>query len=106
MSLGPITQGSTRPIWSFTLVQDDNTPFVLTGATFTGVLYSRPNARAITMTPGSFTITSASLGTFTYTPATGDVAEPGEWEIEIAVVIGAQPVYVRDHVTIVERYAP
>jgi hypothetical protein len=103
--IGPIVQGSTRPIWSFTLVQDDNTPFVLTGATFTGVLYSRPSARAVTLT-GAFSITSATLGTFTYSPVAGDVAEPGEWEIEIVITIGAQPVYVRDHVTILEKYSP
>jgi len=105
MALGPIVQGSLRPIWSFTLVQDDNTPFVLTGATFTGALYTRPNARVITMA-GTFAITSAAAGTFTYSPIAGDVAEPGEWEIEIAVTIAAAPVYVRDHITILERYAP
>ncbi len=103
--IGPLVQGSTRPIWNFVLIQDDNTPFVLTGATFTGVLYTRPDARAITMA-GSFSITSATAGTFTYSPVAGDVAEPGEWEIEIAITIGGAPVYVRDHVTIMERYAP
>ncbi len=102
--IGPLVQGSARPIWSFTLLQDDNSPFVLTGATFTGVLYSRPNARAVAMA-GSFTIVSATLGTFTYSPVAGDVAEPGEFEIEIAITISALLTYVRDHVSIVERYA-
>ena len=102
--IGPIVQGSLRPIWSFTVIQDDNTAFNLTGATFTGVLYSRPTSRAITLT-GAFTITSATLGTFTYTPVAGDVAESGEFEIEIAIIIAAAPIYVRDHVTIMERYA-
>jgi len=105
MAIGPIVQGSARPIWNFQLIQDDNTAFVLTGATFGGVLYTRPDARTITMA-GVFAITSATGGTFTYSPVTADVAEPGEWEIEIAITISGAATYVRDHVTIQERYAP
>jgi hypothetical protein len=101
--IGPLIEGSTRPIWNFTVIQDDNTAFNLAGATFAGVLYSRPDTRSITL-GGSFSITSAAAGTFTYTPVAGDVAEAGEFEIEIAITIGAQPIYVRDHISISERY--
>ena len=103
--IGPLVQGSTRPIWNFSVIQDDNTPLNLTGATFAGVVYSRPNARAIVL-GGAWLLVSALAGTFSYTPVAGDVAEPGEWDIEIIITIGAQPIYVRDHVTILERYTP
>lgn len=102
--IGPIIQGSTRPIWSWQILQDDNSSFNLTGSSFAGVLYDRMKAGSKITLTGAFNTTSSTGGQFTYTPVSADVTVPGEWEIEITITIGGQPTIIRDHVTIVESY--
>jgi hypothetical protein len=108
LALGPIVQGAIRPSWTFTLLQSNNSPLVITGATFTGVLYDKQRATALTLTPGNFAISDGANGIFVYTPVSGDVAVPGTYEVEIALTISGNAYYIRtpDPLVIMERYAP
>jgi hypothetical protein len=106
MALGPMIQGQTRPSWTITIKQSNNSPLDITGATVTGVLYDKVRTSTVTLT-GVFTITDGSNGVFVYSPAAADTVTPGVFEVEFKLVISTQIYYLRapKPLTIKERYA-
>lgn len=102
--LGPLIAGSTRPSWIISVIQTDNNPFNLTGATFTGVLRDVSSNLIITLA-GSYSITDAANGTFTYAPVAADVAVPGIFIWETVITISSQPTAVQLPLTIQRKMA-
>ena len=91
--LGPITQGDLLPVWTITLKLTDNSAHNLTGATFTGTLWDEETSNRITL-GGTFSITDAANGKFTYAPVAADVADAGRYTVEFAITQSAKPFYV------------
>lgn len=87
MSASPLYVGETHKPLSVTWLDDSSTALNLTNATlsvrFSGVGTSTSFAGA-----GSFTITSAVAGQFTYTFASTDVANPGTWQLQFLATYG------------------
>ena len=104
-SIGEIIQGSTRPIWTLTVKQSDNSALNLTGATFTGVLANLETGTIKTLTTGNFAISNAASGIFTYSPASADVNMPGQWMWETCITISSQTYYVWARAEVLARYA-
>jgi hypothetical protein len=104
VALGWIYQGQTRPAWEFTAIYDDNTPLPITGTTFSGVMRDRLTLSTITMTAGSFAITSAAGGKFTYSPVAGDTTKAGYYDLIIGLDIGAQQYYVGEEIEVRSRF--
>ena len=104
--LGPIVQGSTRPVWTLTVIQSSNAALNITGATFSGVLYDKSTSTAIVL-GGAFSISDAAGGIFVYTPVAADTAQPGLFEVEFKVTIATNPYYLRTSkpLQILERWA-
>lgn len=99
-------QGQTRPSWTITIKQSNNSPLDVTGATVTGVLYDKQRAASVTL-GGAFAITDGANGVFVYSPVAADTATPGVFEVEFKLVISTQTYYLRapKPLTIKERYA-
>lgn len=87
MALGPIYKGQTRPSWVFTVHKSDGTALDITGATFTGTIRDRRSGTTVTLTVGSFSITTAASGIFTYAPVAADVAAVGSFIVEAVITI-------------------
>ena len=97
--IGPFSVGSRKPDWVVTYQFKDNTALNLTGATFAGVLY-RKAAEFRKDTAGTYAITTAASGIFTYTVAAADVDAPGDWIWETTITISAlayEPVRIEFH---------
>ena len=90
MAISPWMKGATRPSWTLTVLKDDKTPLDITGATFTGKLIKRGTTTTKAMTVGSFSITDATNGVFTYAPVTGDVDTAGIWRLQVTLTISSQ----------------
>ena len=102
--LGPFVQGQFRPTWVMTVLLADNSALNLTGATFTGVLYE-PLLATRQSTAGSYAITTAASGVFTYSPVAADTAIPGVWWWETQITISTAVYILRLPVIIEERFA-
>lgn len=69
-----------RPI-SVTWLDDSNTALNLSGATLTVRFAGVAGSQSFTGA-GSFSVTNATAGQFTYTLASTDVATPGSWQLQ------------------------
>ncbi len=80
--------GQTGPSTTFQILQSDNTPMGLSGATYAGKIRDTATGDEITMA-GVFTTASVPDGKVTYSWVAADLATPGVYEIEIEVTKGA-----------------
>ena len=94
-TIGPLIQNATRPAWVVIIYNQDNSKLNITGATFTGVLRDMDSNQSIASTVGSYAITEATGGKFTYSPVAADVAVPGRWLWETTLTISSQTYKVR-----------
>lgn len=97
-------QGATRPTWVVTYKFEDDSALDITGATFAGFL-KRLDGGTGKATAGSYAITTAASGIFTYSPATGDVDEPGTWIWQTTLTLSTQTYVVQVRVEIGEKYS-
>lgn len=103
--LGQIVQTQTRPSWTITVVQSNNSPLDITGATFTGVLQNLRRSERISCTVGSYSITTAASGIFTYAPVAADVASLGLWGWQTIMTISGQLYIIRFRIDILPNWA-
>lgn len=86
----PIIAGTTRPALSLQWLKSDGSPLVITGATFAGKMREASSAAMTVILAGSFAITDAALGKFTYSWASADTTTAGHWLVRITVTISGQ----------------
>lgn len=94
-TLATVAQYSERPrvtvLWTHA---DGTTGEVLTGATISGYIkdlssnVTRPIA-------GTFAITNAAAGVFTWMPDPADVADVGAYQVQFEAVFGSEPTPAR-----------
>jgi hypothetical protein len=81
MGLASTVQGNTKFPQVITWTDGDGDAVDLTGATVTGM--KRPtNSTASTAIAGTLTVTDATAGKFTWTPAAADVATAGTFSVQ------------------------
>lgn len=97
MSVRQFIVGATRPIWTVTVKNADGSAFDLTGYTLTGVMKDVASSLSVTLA-GTFALTNASGGVFTYTPVAGDVDEPGVFEVTYTATNGSAIAKMREPV--------
>lgn len=81
MPLSPLYVGETHRPLSVTWLDDSNVALDLTGATLSVRFAGQGGSLSFAGT-GTFNVTSASTGQFTYTLAGTDVATPGTWQLQ------------------------
>jgi hypothetical protein len=90
-NLSTIAQGSERPILTLTWQHADNTTGEdLTGATITGYIKNLATGDVVEI-QGTFAITDATAGTFTWTPDPFDVAEDGAYQVQFSATWPGEP---------------
>jgi hypothetical protein len=108
-SLATIAQGSERPILTVTWCHADNTTGEdLTGATITGYIKDLATGNVAEI-QGTFAITDAANGVFTWTPDPLDVAVDGAYPVQFSAVFAGEPTPARTAVfewEIVESIIP
>jgi hypothetical protein len=108
-SLSTIAQGSERPVLTVIWCHADNTTGEdLTGATITGYIKNLDTGDVVEI-QGTFAITDAANGVFTWTPDPADVAEDGAYQVQFSAVFGSEPTPARTAVfewEIVESIIP
>jgi hypothetical protein len=105
VALGWIYQGQTRPAWEFTVIYDDNTAYNLTNSTFLGgTMRERNTLSTITMTVGSFALTSATGGKFTYSPVAADTTVAGYYDLIVGWEQSGEPYYIGEEIEIRSRF--
>jgi hypothetical protein len=108
-SLSTIAQGSERPILTIVWTHADNTTGEdLTGATITGYIKDLATGNAVEI-QGTFAITDAANGVFTWTPDPLDVATDGAYQVQFSAVFAGEPTPARTAVfewEIVESIIP
>lgn len=97
--LDPIVVGQTRPVWTWEIVQTDNSPQPITGGTFTGKM---KKGVAKTMTPGNFSI--IDVNKLSYTPVSPDVDTAGRWDIQIDAALGGGVYVIESGILIREHF--
>ena len=89
MSISPWYTGQTLPALAITLLDDDNAPVNLTGATL-ALLIESESTTGSTNEPvgaGTWTITNATAGQATYAWAAADVATAGQYQLRVVVTL-------------------
>lgn len=87
MPLAPAVEGATHTAQEVTWLYDDGDPVNLTDATITGF---KRNTRtgAVTALDGTFNITDAPNGVFTWAYGAGDVAAYGTYLVQFLATYG------------------
>lgn len=85
-----IIVGTTRPALSLQWLKSDGSPLAITGATFAGKMREASSAAMVVTLGGSFSITDAALGKFTYSWISTDTATAGHWLVRVTVTISGQ----------------
>lgn len=83
MGISPLYVGQLIPIMGVQITLDDTTHPNLTGATLSMIIRNR-NTGAESIAIGTFTITDAANGKFTYTWVTADTANAGHYDLFVA----------------------
>jgi hypothetical protein len=108
-NLTTIQQGSERPVLTITWTHADNTTGEdLTGATITGYIKDLATGDVVEI-QGTFAITDATAGVFTWTPDPLDVATDGAYQVQFAATFAGEPTPARTAVfewEIVESIIP
>lgn len=105
VDLGAWVESATRPSLSLQVKDAGNSALDITLATFTGVLRDRDTGLKVTLTTGSFSITTAASGIFAYAWATTDLATPGRYELEAILTLSTQKYLVRGLVAVTPKQA-
>jgi hypothetical protein len=95
MPVTPLFVGETHKPLSVTFLDDSGAALNLTGATLS-VRFSGVSGSASFLGGGSFSITNAAAGLFTYTLVAGDVATPGTWQLQFKATYGDATVSFSD----------
>ncbi|MHB1318369.1 MAG: hypothetical protein ACYCYF_07120, partial [Anaerolineae bacterium] len=85
-----IVVGSTRPALSLQWLKSDGSPLVLTGAAWAGKMREQSSAALAVTLGGSFAVTDAANGKFTYSWVTADTATAGMWLVQVTATISTQ----------------
>jgi hypothetical protein len=108
-NLATVAQGSERPaipcVWTHA---DNTTGEDLTGAALTGYIKDLADG-TLTEIQGTFAITDAAAGVFTWTPDPIDVAEDGAYQVQFAAAFAGEPTPARSIVyewTVAESIIP
>jgi hypothetical protein len=83
----PLYVNETHRPLSVTFLDDSNTALNLTTATLS-VRFGGVGTSVSFTGAGTFNITNATAGLFTYTFAAGDVANPGSWNLQFIATYG------------------
>jgi hypothetical protein len=108
-SISTVAAGSERPILTIVWTHaDDTTGENLTGAALTGYIKNLTTGDVAEI-QGTFAITDAAAGVFTWTPDPADVAEDGTYQVQFSAVFAGEPTPARTAVfewEIVESIIP
>lgn len=90
MALADAVAGAQRPSQTITWSDEDGDALDLTGATITARLRSRLTGEAID-SDGTFTITDAPDGVFTWAYGEDDVETAGDYDVQFTATYGSEP---------------
>lgn len=98
-------QGDTASILTITWVDEDGNAINLTGYIISGVFRNTQTDTTYAFT-GTFTLTDATNGIFTYQASAADVGNAGQFEVQLLATSGASPyVSALAHWEVIEQLA-
>lgn len=86
MALSSAVQGARRTAQRITWLDEDGDPFGLSGVTLSGRIRRVATGDVATL-DGTLTVTDGLAGQFEWHYGTGDVAAPGDYEVQFSATV-------------------